>query len=68
MCEKKKKKKDEPKRYEILETGTSKFLQGSFGTKKKEFKIQWKGDEWIFETKTEEECSVWVTFLQQLKN
>jgi len=36
--------------------------EASFG-KKKEFLLKWKKEEWVFETKSEEETKAWVSAL-----
>jgi len=65
LCLKKKKeKKEDVSKYEIVDIGLSCLIQ-SPQIKKKELKFQWKDDEWVFETKTEEECNSWMDNLEQ---
>jgi len=59
-------KKEEESKFEIIEIGSSDSIQLP-QVKKKELKIQWKDDEWLFETKTEEECNSWFSSIEHLQ-
>jgi len=49
--------------YEFVEGGPRTVIEEAIFGKKKEFSLKWKKEEWIFETKSEEETKAWVNAL-----